>query len=242
MSPNTSIIDEICARALKVAQEVPWLVDPLTPGRGRAFILQHILRNRLFSGVIRPAWVSRCPDLEVVRKTIGQMREELVHDDEISQPHTTILRQMGRNVGLSDAEMDTVRPVPLVEVAFNVWENIARTRHWIAGWLSTSIDEFILVDMPNNNLQPDGWKRTFHLNDEQVFFFIYHTKADEEHAGRKVWEPIARHLTKEEDRREVLDAMTLALTALKLFYRGICDLGDQLDAKEVVSGQQSAVS
>ncbi len=231
MPEKPSLIDEICTRALEVAKEVPWLVEPLTPGRGRAFILQHILRNRLFSAVIRPAWLSRCPDLEVVRRTIAQMREELVYDDAISQPHTTLLWQMGRNVGLTDAEMNGVRPVPLVEVAFNVWENIARTRHWVAGWLSTSVDEFILTAMPDHNFRPEAWKKTFHLSDEQVFFFTYHTKADEEHAGRRVWQPIERHLGREEDRRDVLDAVALALTALKLFYQGICDLGDEMDAK-----------
>lgn len=230
-TPAPSVIDEICDYALKVAPEIPWLVEPLTPGRGRAYLLQHILRNRLFSAVIRPAWVSRCPDLAVVRKTIGQMREELVHDDVIAQPHTTLLRQMGRNVGLSDTEMDTVKPVPLVEVAFNVWENIARTRHWIAGWLATSVDEFIITAMPKHNFQAEAWKRTFGLSDEQVFFFSYHAKADDDHAGRRVWEPIARHLTTDNERQEVFDGMALALTALKLFYQGICELGDHLDAR-----------
>ncbi|MEW6300872.1 MAG: iron-containing redox enzyme family protein [Thermodesulfobacteriota bacterium] len=232
--PNStapSIIDEICDYALRVAPEIPWLVEPLTPGRGRAYLLQHILRNRLLSSVIRPAWVSRCPDLAVVRKTIGQMREELVYDDVINQPHTALLRQMGRNVGLTDAEMDDVTPVPLVEVAFHVWENIARTRHWIAGWLATSVDEFIITNMPKHNFQADAWKRTFGLNDEQVFFFTYHTKADDDHAGRRVWEPITHHLTDENDRREVLGGMKLALTALKLFYQGICELGDHLDQR-----------
>ncbi|MCS6926481.1 MAG: iron-containing redox enzyme family protein [Candidatus Binatia bacterium] len=224
-----SIIDEICDYALHVGREIPWLVEPLTPGRGKAYLLQHILRNRLLSAVIRPAWVSRCPDLDVVRKTIGQMREELVYDDVIAQPHTALLRQMGRNVGLTDAEMDTVSPVPLVEVAFNVWENIARTRHWIAGWLATSVDEFIITNLPKHNFQAEAWKRTFGLNDEQVFFFTYHSRADDEHAGRRVWEPIARHLTDEKDRREVLACTKLALTALQLFYQGICELGDRLD-------------
>jgi hypothetical protein len=32
------------------------------------------------------------------------MREELVHDDKIAQPHTVILWQMGRNVGLTDTK------------------------------------------------------------------------------------------------------------------------------------------
>jgi pyrroloquinoline quinone (PQQ) biosynthesis protein C len=230
--PSPSVVDEICDYALQVAPEIPWLVEPLTPGRGRAYLLQHILRNRLLSSVIRPAWVSRCPDLAVVRKTIGQMREELVRDDAIDQPHTALLRQMGRNVGLTDARMDAVKPVPLVEVAFNVWENIARTRHWIAGWLATSVDEFIITNMPKHNFQAEAWKRAFGLNDEQVFFFTYHTKADDDHAGRKVWEPIARHLTGDDDRRDVFDGMTLALTALKLFYQGICELGDAMDKTE----------
>lgn len=226
-----AIVDEICECALEIVPQVPWLVEPLTPGRGRAFILQHILRNRLFSAVIRPAWISRCPDLAVVRKTIGQMREELVYDDEIAQPHTTLLWQMGRNVGLSNEQMDTTRPVPLVHVALSVWEHIARTRHWVAGWLATSVDEFILTALPGeHNFRAEAWKQTFDLNDEQVFFFSYHIRADDDHAGRKVWEPIARHMTTDRDRQEVIEGMELALTGCTLFYQGICELGDKLDA------------
>jgi pyrroloquinoline quinone (PQQ) biosynthesis protein C len=228
---SASIIDEICDLALRVGKEIPWLTEPLTRGRGRGYLLQHILRNRLLSSVIRPAWMSRCPDLDVVRKTIGQIREELVYDDAIAQGHSALLRQMGLNIGLTDAEMAAVRPEPLVEVAFNVWENIARNRHWIAGWLTSSVDEFIFTEMRPASLFPDAWKRAFGLTDEQVFFFSYHARADEDHAGRKVWEPIARHLTREEDRREVLDGMRLALTALKLYYQGVSELGDRLDGR-----------
>jgi hypothetical protein len=67
------------------------------------------------------------------------------------------------------------------------------------------------------------------LNDEQVFFFSYHTKADEDHAGRQVWDPITRHVHDEKTRQEILDGMKLALTALRLFYQGIAELGDQMD-------------
>ncbi len=227
--PN--IVDEICERALAIAPEVPWLVEPLTPGRGRAFILQHIVRNRLFSAVIRPSWISRCPDLDVVRKTIGQMREELIYDDEIAQPHSTLLWEMGRNVGLSDEQMDQTRPVPLVDAGLAVLEHIARTHHWVAGWLATSVDEFILTAMPGkHNYLPEAWKKAFNLNDEQVFFFAYHTQADDDHAGRKVWEPIARHASTDQLHDEIIDSMELALTATKLFYQGICELGDSMDA------------
>jgi len=175
--------------------------------------------------------MSRCPDLAVVRKTIGQIREELVYDDAIAQGHSTLLRQMGRNIGLTDQEMDAVRAEPLVEVAFNAWENIARTRHWIAGWLTSSVDEFIFTEMRPASLFPDAWKRAFGLTDEQVFFFSYHARADEDHAGRKVWDPIARHVTSAEARREVLDGMRSALTALKLYYQGVSELGDRLDGR-----------
>lgn len=229
---NSSIIDEICEYSLSVAAEVPWLNEPLTRGRGKAYLLQHIPRNRLYSAVTRPAWLSRCPDLAVVRKTISQMREELVFDDRIAQPHTSILWQMGRNVGLTDEQMNNVKLEPLVEVAFTVWDNIARTRHWIAGWLATSVDEFIISTMPKHNFQAEAWKRTFNLNDEHVFFFSYHTKADDDHAGRRVWDPITRHVHDEQTRQEILDGMKLALTALRLFYQGICELGDRLDRAE----------
>lgn len=228
---NTAIVDEICERALEIAPEVPWLVEPLTPGRGQAFILQHILRNRLLSAVIRPSWISRCPDLAVVRKTIGQMREELVYDDEIAQPHTTLLWEMGRNTGLTNEQMDNTRPVPMVNVALSVWEHIARTRHWVAGWLATSVDEFMLSSMQgDHNYRPEAWKQAYNLNDEQVFFFSYHTKADDDHAGRQVWEPITKHITTDREREEVLEGMELALTGEKLFYEGICELGDKIDA------------
>jgi len=229
--PN-SIIDEICDYSLKRAAGIPWLSEPLTKGRGRAYLLQHIPRNRLYSAVIRPAWVSRCPDLAVVRKTIGQMREELVFDDQIAQPHTSILWQMGRNIGLTDEQMNTTKPVPLVDVAFNVWENIARTRHWIAGWLASSVDEFIITAMPKHNFQADAWKKAFNLTDEQVFFFSYHTKADDDHAGRRVWEPITRHVHDERTYQEIIDGMKLAITALELFYQGIAELGDHFDRTE----------
>jgi pyrroloquinoline quinone (PQQ) biosynthesis protein C len=229
--PAESLIDQIVERTLAVGREIAWYCEPLTHGRGRTYLLQHVLRNRLLSSVLRPAWMSRCPDLEVVRKTIAQMRQELVMDDEIATGHTTILWQMGRNIGLTDEEMNSATPLPLVAVAFHAWENIARTRHWIAGWLSTSVDEFLLASLPENNFLPGAWKKAFDLSDAEVFFFSYHTKADDDHAGRKVWQPILRHVRTENERREILEGLEVALTAQKLFYEGICAAGDEWDGQ-----------
>jgi pyrroloquinoline quinone (PQQ) biosynthesis protein C len=224
-----TLIDEIADYTLTVGKEISWFCDPLTPGRGRAYMLQHVLRNRLLSSVLRPAWMSRCPDLEVVRKTIGQIRQELVMDDRIGIGHTAILRQMGRNVGITDAEMDAVKPHALVDAAFNIWENICRNRHWIAGWLTTSADEFILSTLPRNNFRPEAWKTTFGLNDEQVFFFSYHLKADEDHAGQQVWAPILRNVRSEAEHEEIFVGLSSALIGEKLFYQGICEAGDEWD-------------
>lgn len=224
-----TLVDEIAEYALQAGKETSWFTAPLTPGRGRAYLLQHILRNRLLSAVLRPAWMSRCSDPEIVRKTIGQMRQELVMDDQIGAGHTKILWQMGRNVGLTDAEMDNVTPLPLVDVAFNVWENLCRTRHWIVGWLTTSADEFILSTMPENNFRPEVWKRTFGLDDGKVFFFTYHLKADEEHAGQEVWKPILRHIKTDADRKDIFSGLVTSLTAGQLFYQAICEAGDRWD-------------
>ena len=224
-----TLLDEIADCTLKVGREISWFCAPLTRGRGREYMLQHVLRNRLLSSVLRPAWMSRCPDLEVVRKTIVQIRQELVMDDQIGTGHTAILHQMGRNVGLTRSEMETVKPYPLVDAAFNIWENICRNRHWIAGWLSTSADEIILSTLPRNNFRPEAWKKTFGLNDEQVFFFSYHLKADEDHAGQQVWEPILRNLRNEAEREEILAGLVSALIGEKLFYQGICEAGDEWD-------------
>jgi pyrroloquinoline quinone (PQQ) biosynthesis protein C len=188
-----------------------------------------VLRNRLFSAVIRPAWLSRCPDAAVVHKTIEQIQEELVHDETIGRAHTELLFEMGRNIGLTDEEMRDSKPVPLVEVAFNVWENLARNRHWINGWLSSSVGEFIITAVPENNFRGERWMKALDLPEKDVFFFTYHEKADLDHAGRQIWTPIVRHVQDERDRQEVLSGARLALESLRLFYRGVADLGDEFD-------------
>ena len=96
-------------------------------------------------------------------------------------------------------------------------------------WLTTSTDEFILSTQPENNFRPEVWKRTFGLNDEQVFFFSYHLKADEEHAGQEVWGPILRHVKNDTDREEIFSGLISTLNAAKLFYQGICEAGDEYD-------------
>ena len=98
-----------------------------------------------------------------------------------------------------------------------------------AGWLSTSVDEFLLGSLPENNFLPGAWKKAFGLSDEQVFFFSYHTKADDDHAGREVWRPILRHVKTADERQEILAGLEVALTAQKLFYEGICAAGDEWD-------------
>jgi hypothetical protein len=224
-----TLIDEIADYTLQTGKEISWFCDLLTPGRGREYMLQHSLRNRLLSSVLRPAWMSRCPDREVVSKTIAQIRQELVMDDQIGTGHTAILRQMAGNVGLTESEMDTAKALPLVDAAFNIWENICRNRHWIAGWLTTSADEFILSTLPRNNFQPEAWKRTFGLDDEKVFFFSYHLKADEEHAGQQVWAPILRNVRSAAEREEIFAGLVSAMIGEKLFYQAICEAGDEWD-------------
>jgi hypothetical protein len=83
--------------------------------------------------------------------------------------------------------------------------------------------------LPRNNFQPEPWKKTFALNDDQVFFFSYHLKADEEHAGHQVWEPILRNVRSEAEHEEILAGLISALIGEKLFYQGICEAGDEWD-------------
>jgi len=224
-----TIVDEICELCLASAPEMSWLIEPLTLGRARAYVLQHLLRNRLLSAVIRPAWLSRCPDTEIVEKTIEQMREELVHDDVIGRAHTELIIQLGNSIGLSDTEMRSSTPTPLVEAAFNLWENLARTRHWAVGFLSSSVGEYLIVTLKDCNFRAEQWQRTLGLSENDVFFFSYHEKADLLHAGSAVWKPIVKHVHDTKDRNEILSGTKMALEALRLFYRGVADLGDELD-------------
>ena len=90
--------------------------------------------------------------------------------------------------------------------------------------------------MPENNFRPEAWKRTFGLNDDQVFFFRYHLKADEDHAGQEVWEPILRHVKSEADREEIFSGLVSTLIGEKLFYQGICEAGDGWDRQQKRGG------
>jgi len=216
----TFVVDEISAASLAAAREWDWVTSELTLERGQAYVLQHILRNRFFSAVMRPAWMSHCPDMAIVRKTIAQMMEELVFDPAIKTAHTKILWEMGRNLGLTNEQMDTVEPETETAASFAIMENLARDWHWTVGWMGSSIDEFVLVQLPEHNFRPERWKQALGLTDKQVFFFDYHLTADLEHAGKKVWEPMRRHITPAIE-AEIRRSIPLLLESHRLFYAGV---------------------
>lgn len=214
------ILDYIASESLIAARDWPWVLAPLTHASGRAFILQHVLRNRFFSSVMRPAWLSRCPDLAIVRKTISQMNEELVLDNAIDAAHTKILFEMGRNVGLTDDQMNNAQPEVETAASFAIQENLARQRHWAIGWLGSSIDEFVLTQLPGHNIHPQNWRDAFGLSEAEVFFFDYHLKADLEHAGATTWAPMQPHIDGSV-RDEIVRALPLILESHRLFYVGV---------------------
>ena len=230
-TPGESIVETIAQRCVAAAVDWTWYHEKLTPGQAQAWMLQHSIRNRMFSSVWRPAWMSRCPDQAVVRKTIGQLAEELVYDKGIDAAHTKILWEMGRNVGLTNEQLDNARPVPKADLYNNVTENLCRNRHWIVGWLSTSLEEFVLTAYKGEtSMSGKKWQRDLGLSEKQVFFFTYHEKADLEHAGKKVWRPLRDHVTTDELAEDVLSGLDTALNATTLFYEGIQALGEELDA------------
>lgn len=227
-------LSDIASTALDAARTWPWVLAPLTLPRGQAYILQHVLRNRFFSSVMRPAWMSRCPDQAVVRKTIGQMLEELVYDENLKAPHTKILFEMARTLGLTDKQLNEAVPNTKTDIWHQVTENLCRNRHWIIGWLSTSLEEFVLTAIDREtNISADKWQKDLGLTDEQLFFFRYHEKADLEHAGKVVWAPIKRHVTTPELAADVLAGLDTALEASHIFYEGVMDLAAELDAQGV---------
>lgn len=231
MANNDDIIETIAQETIKLSKDWPLLKQKLTLPRAQAFILQHIIRNRLLSTVQRPAWLSRCPDYAVVIKTIGQMNEEMVYDANIGAGHTKLLWQMGRNLGLTDAQMNTVKAHPTVNASFNIMENLCRNRHWIIGWLSTSVDEFVLTAQEGEtNFHASKWKKDLGLSHQDVFFFSYHEKADQEHGGRDVWKPIRNHVHSPELRDDIIDGLRTAMNASAMFYQGVDEYAKQLEA------------
>src|SRR5271154_2199833 len=231
--PNDDIVKYIAERSLEAGLTWRWCREKITPGMAQAFFLQHVLRNRFYSAVLRPAWVSRCPDLAIVRKSINQMRQELVYDDEIQASHTKILWEFGRIIGLTDEQLDHSKAEPKVALFFTALEGLARERHWLVGWVATSIDEFIGGHIEGHNFHADRWKEDLGLNEEQVFFWRYHEKADLDHGGYDVWEPIKRHVTTDTLREEIRDGLEVALEAHRNFFEGIALLGERLDKQGV---------
>lgn len=229
---DSDIVEHIAARCMESASLWPWLHGTLTVGMVQAWMLQHSIRNRLLSSRYRPAWISRCDDQSVVRKTIGQMLEELVYDSNIKAPHTKILWELGRNVGLTDLQLDKAQPNAKTDIYFQVMENLCRTRHWIVGWLATSLEEFVLFAFNfETNISADRWQRDLGLTDEQLFCLRYHEKADLEHAGKVVWAPIRRHVTTPALRAEILAGLDTALEASRIFYEGVMDIARDFDKK-----------
>ena len=233
---HQDILTYISSAALESAHSWPWVLEKLTIPRAQAFILQHIPRNRFFSSVSRPAWMSRCPDQAIVRKTIGQMCEELVYDPGAEMAHTQMLWQMGHHIGLTDAHMNACfdRIEAKTAASFALMEDLARNRHWIVGWLGSSIDEFVLTQLEGHNIGPDSWKRDLGLTEEQVYFFTYHQTADLEHAGTRVWEPIKPYVT-DEVVTEIRSGLEIILIAQKMFYEGVMDHAARIEAGEILN-------
>lgn len=227
-----TLIERIAQRCVSASTNWPLLKNgPLTPGTAQTWLEQHIIRNRLFSSSFRPAWMSHCTDDAVVRKTIGQMLEEIVYDANIKAAHTKILFEMGRAIGLSDDQIHHPEPSPETDIWCQVTENLCRTRHWTIGWLSTSIEEFILVGAGINGtiISADRWINELNLTEADVFCLRYHEIADLEHAGHAVWAPIRRNVTTEALADDILAGLDTALEAAGIFYRGVARLGAERD-------------
>ena len=230
MDAKVEITNQIAETCVASANTWPWIKDQLTPGLAQAWLMQHGLRNIWFSSILRPAWMSRCPDQVVVRKTIGQMLEEIVHDKELGYPHTRLLREFGEHLGLTQQQVINAEPTWQTDLWLNVTENLCRTRHWIVGWLSTSIEEFVLLQPGFEVLNTDRWIEQLGLREDQLYMLTYHQVADLEHAGKKVWQPIRNHVDTDELREDVMSGLKTALSINKLFYEGVVELGAKLDA------------
>ena len=73
------------------------------------------------------------------------------------------------------------------------------------------------------------WKKDLGLTDQQVFFFSYHEKADQEHGGRDVWKPIRNHVHSTELRDDIIDGLRTAMHASHMFYEGVDQYAEQLE-------------
>jgi pyrroloquinoline quinone (PQQ) biosynthesis protein C len=213
-----------------------WFHQPMTRGRARMFALQHRLNTRQRNSVLKLKVATNCTDWDTRMNILKACSEEVIADHEHGggRPHWAILEDLGVRIGLKRSELQNARPLPSTQLAWNAWEGLMGSKHWLEGIVANTCAERVNVPGYGTGafkqrgwfgVERERWRKLFKLSDEELDFFELHTEADLEHSdmGWRAVEKFAKELHMED---AVVTACERNLYVWEHYLNGIADAGD----------------
>jgi pyrroloquinoline quinone (PQQ) biosynthesis protein C len=210
--------------------------EDLTPGRARAFAMQHRLNTRQRNSVLKLKVATNCPDWNTRISIIRACSQEVIADHEHGRgrAHWEILEELGTRIGLTRREIRAATPLPTTQIAWAAWEGLMASRHWLEGVVANTCAERANVPgygtgiMKKHGwfgLERQRWGQLFGLSTAELEFFELHEAADIEHSdlGWRAVERFARQLHMED---AVVTACEKNLQVWELYLNGIGAAGD----------------
>jgi pyrroloquinoline quinone (PQQ) biosynthesis protein C len=213
-----------------------WWHEPLNAGRARMFAMQHRLNTRQRNSVLKLKVATNCTDWDTRMNILKACSEEVIADHEHGggRPHWAILEDLGVRIGLKRKELTEAKPLPSTQLAWNAWEGLMGSKHWLEGIVANTCAERVNVPGYGSGafkkrgwfgVERERWRKLFKLNDEELDFFQLHTEADVEHSdmGWRAVEKFAKQLHMED---AVVIACERNLYVWEHYLHGIADAGD----------------
>jgi pyrroloquinoline quinone (PQQ) biosynthesis protein C len=213
-----------------------WFHEPLTRGRARMFVMQHRLNTRQRNSVLKLKVATNCEDWDTRMRILQACSEEVIADHAHGggRPHWAILEDLGVRIGLRRSELAGARPLASTQLAWNAWEGLMASKHWLEGIVANTCAERINVPGYGKGefrkrgwfgMERRRWASLFGLEDEALEFFELHSEADIEHSdtGWRAVEKFARTLRMED---AVVAACERNLHVWEHYLNGIAAAGD----------------
>jgi pyrroloquinoline quinone (PQQ) biosynthesis protein C len=224
------IVDAHCGRVL-------FFTEPMTKGRGRAFVKQHRMNTRQRNSVLKLRVATNTPHWDTKMDIIKACAQEIIADNEFGggKPHWQIIEELGVAIGLTVDEIRATKPIPSTEIAWAAWEGLMSNRHWLEGIVANTCAERVNVPGYGKGeqrehgwswVQRHQWAKLFGLKGDQLAFWSVHELADVEHSDLG-WKTVARFA--EETRMEdaVIHACEINLRVWQMYFNGIAEDGDR---------------
>jgi pyrroloquinoline quinone (PQQ) biosynthesis protein C len=213
-----------------------WWHEPLNAGRAKMFAMQHRLNTRQRNSVLKLKVAANCTDWDTRMRILKACSEEVIADHEHGggRPHWAILEDLGVRIGLKRKELTEAKPLPSTQLAWNAWEGLMGSKHWLEGIVANTCAERVNVPGYGSGefkkrgwfgVERERWRKLFKLNDAELDFFELHTEADLEHSnmGWHAVEKFAKQLHMED---AAVTACERNLYVWEHYLNGIATAGD----------------